>query len=245
MNLTSTDIIIFIVFSLLLLKGFWQGFVRALIGPLACVIAVMTAWLLWVTTKNWYLSFLTLTLGQIMLSWAMGLAIRAFDHAFPPNPPLISRILGAGISLVWGSVWVILITAFLMLLPSQVMDIGKTQDDIRASQYYRIVALYIPIFPGTAEDCGREACYAGPEKVMASLSTGNVAPLLNDPRVKELLRDPEFMSASQNRDYAKVFNNPKLQVLIKDPRFIMNALRAYPQIRHDLEKARAENPDNP
>ncbi len=235
-----TDICFILVLTILSITGYYRGFLRTIIGPLAFLAATGAAFLFFKKTNNVLTAMSIGLFGPIFLGWLINLLL---DNTFlrnklPVTSPL-SRFGGLLFNAAWGGFIFLSLLAILIIMPLDVFNLRDVNDNARASMTYKIfkdsfTSLGITP-PNEAKKCASGACSMSNEKKRELASDDEMQEIMNDPRVLKLISDPAMQAAIEKQDIAAIMSNPIIFELGKDPAFIAKAMRIYPKIKAATE----------
>ncbi|MBI3314318.1 MAG: CvpA family protein [Candidatus Omnitrophica bacterium] len=209
--MTVTDICLFLIEALALLRGASRGFARSVIGPCALVIATGVAFLYYRATKDIGVSLAIGLLGPIALSLILKMILGSINASGRVKSGFFSRLAGAVITAAWVAVLTLPIIFVLTFLPPVHSSITALRKDIHRSFSYSLLTSFIPAEPAIGH-------------------ADAVKDLREDQRMQALLNDPAIARALQRKDYAALLSNPKVMESAQDPQFIQKLLSAYQQI---------------
>jgi hypothetical protein len=207
-----TDICLFLIEALALLRGASRGFARSVIGPCSLIIATGLAFLYYKVTKDIGVSLAIGVLGPVALSLILKMILGSINASGKINPGFFSRLAGSAITAAWVAVLVLPIIFVLTFLPPIHPSITALRKDIHRSFSYSLLTPFIPAEPAIGH-------------------ADAVKDLREDQRMQALLKDPAIVRAIQRKDYAALISNPKITESVQDPQFIQKLLSAYRQIQ--------------
>jgi len=205
-----TDIFLFLIEVLALLRGASRGFARSVIGPCALIIATGLAFLYYRVTKDIGVSLAIGVLVPFALSLILKMILGSINASGRVQSGFFSRLAGAIITAVWVAVLALPIVFVLAFLPPIHPSITALRKDIHRSFSYNLLTPFIPAEPAT---------------------TDAVKDLREDQRMQALLNDPAVVRALQRKDYVALMSNPKVMASAQDPQFIQKVISAYRQIQ--------------
>ena len=206
-----TDIFLFLIEVLALLRGASRGFARSVIGPCSLIIATGLAFLYYKATKDIGVSLAIGLLGPIALSLILKMILGSINASGRIQSGFFSRLAGAMITALWVAVLALPVVFVLAFLPPIHPSITALRKDIHRSFSYSLLTPFIPVQPAGHTDAVKD--------------------LQEDERMQALLRDPGVVRALQRRDYVTLMSNPKVMESAQDPQFIQKLLSAYTQIQ--------------
>lgn len=231
-----TDMSFIAVLGVLMVAGYFRGFLRTIIGPCSLCIATVGAYYLFKHTHN-PISALTLGLfGPMFLGLIINLILdNTVLRGKPPQVSTISQIAGALFNLAWGALVCLSILAGLVVIPLDTFGLGDINQNVRTSMTYHLLkdrlATFGVIPPDDIKACTTGTCSMvkpGQEQLM---NDKDVQEVLNDPRILKLVSDPAMQAAIEKQDVAAMISNPVIFELGQDPAFIAKAMRIYPKIK--------------
>ncbi|MDP3793616.1 MAG: CvpA family protein, partial [Candidatus Uhrbacteria bacterium] len=173
-----TDIFLFMIEVLALLRGASRGFVRSVIGPCALIIATGLAFLYYKVTKDIGVSLAIGVLVPFALSLILKMILGSINASGRVRSGFFSRLAGSIITAVWVAVLALPIIFVLTFLPPIHPSITALRKDIHRSFSYSLLTLFIPAEPAT---------------------TDAVKDLREDQRMQALLNDPAVVRALQKK----------------------------------------------
>jgi len=116
---SNTDTIIAVCLILFFYRGWSKGFLRNLLGPVSLILSCILATIYFRETKNMIISLLMGIFGPFVLNILFSLSIAAWNQTVDGKKDLseISRLLGAGISMLWGGIYLVLILTLISVAP--------------------------------------------------------------------------------------------------------------------------------
>lgn len=213
------DLILACLIAYFFLLGFMRGFLRSVFGPLALIAGSWIAFVYYQTTQNIFITFIIGIFAPMAISIFLRFILSSWLKSLNPEavPSAISRMSGALITLLWGWTFVIFTTILLHVIPVPIKQVVAIQTEIHGSIIAQTTilpfqALFIP----------------SPKN---NNSTESVKEMANDPRLADLMNDPEIKAAAQHRDYAALIKNPKImkltQEMMADPALMKRILAMY------------------
>ncbi len=231
-----TDIIFLIFLGACAGLGAWRGFLRALIGPAAFLIACALSGAYSALTHKIFESLLVLLLGPPIIGWGLKALVRRKDQD-QPLPPLacVNRVFGAIIGLTWGGVMGLVLIAIVVILPLDSFGLGDITRDVHASATLALfrhpLEAWRLIPPDEINACLDGLC-GMPKKTQTSLTEDqDIQELAQDPRLQKLLLDPVVQKAITDKDFPALLSNPQILDIVRDPALVAKMLKVFPKIR--------------
>lgn len=207
-----TDIFLFLIEVLALLRGASRGFARSVIGPFALIIATGLAFLYYRVTKDIGVSLAIGVLGPFALSLILKMILGSINASGKVRSGFFSRLAGSIITAAWVALLALPIIFVLTFLPPVHPSITALRKDIHRSFSYSLLTPFIPAEPAIGD-------------------VDAVKDLREDQRMQVLLNDPAVVRALQRKDYVALMSNPKVMASAQDPQFIQKVISAYRQIQ--------------
>ena len=215
MTITDSIAILFSIF--LIIRGLNRGFLGSILWPLSLILSSFISYFFYIGTKNIILSLCIGLICPFILKWIFNLSLLSWNVVTNPEKKinLISRVLGAFLTWVWGiSMFtiVVLLVAFLRPINDSLKFI---HNDVHASKLY---ALVCPLVLKTIDQ-------ETPQNNMKSLA--------DDTRIQNVINDPGIVEALNHKDYASLIRNPKITALVQDPVLIKKMMSLYRQMNQE------------
>lgn len=219
----ATDIATLCVLMFLLWRGCRRGFVRSLLGPLAFFIGTMTAFYYYGMSTNLILSLIIGLVTPFVLYRVFRFFLDQFNSRAggQVDPGPISGLAGAAVTAAWGMSLTFPVVILLTYLPPLNPTMAAIRKDAAGSQTFTMIkAATIAFKMPLTIPSGTHA---------ASAAAGNtpLQALANDPKIQDLLKDPDVIKAVEEKNYAALMSNPKFVNIAKDPAFMQKFLAAY------------------
>lgn len=216
----------------LILRGWSQGWLRSLIGPFSLILSLIIAYQFHQHGHGLTKAFLIASFGPILFPWILGFIFKWCNKRFcgDSKPNVMSRFLGVGISVLWGSLFWMICAALLLILPSGLPGLTKAQTALRSSTLYKTVEPAItPFLP--------QIKIQKPRQPVISLSPGSfhstmaekpeVQALMNHPKMQAVLEDPEIAQAIEEGQYHKLLTHAKFRELTQDEDLLKDVMAVY------------------
>jgi uncharacterized membrane protein required for colicin V production len=223
-----TDIIIILLTIFLILKGAFRGFWFSLLTPISTIIGYIAALAYFKITDNILHAILIGVLGPIILFFLLRYILFCFiDHENKKYAPsFISGLLGSIVTVAWGFIFIVpliyLLTFFPPINPTMV-DINK---DVKSSIVLKdVFKILNEKFLGEKKSDGKKSTIANETD---SNSTKN---LIKNPKIQDIINDPEIKAAAEAKDYKKLLSNKKIIAITQDPELVKMLLLEFRKIK--------------
>ena len=136
-----TDFVIIAVFSLAFLRGWTKGIFQVLLGPISLAVAWSLSYYILKTYNN---TALVITLG-IFGPFIIYLIIKIFIKFLisstlnKKGPLILSRLIGASLSLAWYGTFFTLLLIITLVLPIKQKQLIRIQNNIKHSQTFSLI----------------------------------------------------------------------------------------------------------
>lgn len=218
---STTDTVIAICLIFLFYRGWANGFLRNIFGPASLILSCLLAAVYFRETKNMITALLIGILGPFALNILFSVLIAVWNKTMDgkKDPSQISRLLGAGVSLLWGGLHLVVILALISLAPENPGWMKNMKSDVLQSRGYTMVVLWIKNLAFEAfPDIGKAArILRDPGYSQKLRSLPEYAELMRDQTIRYLLSDEELMKKLQNRDIKEMVTNPKTRAVFQNP----------------------------
>ncbi len=219
-----TDIAIFLVILIFIMKGAIRGFWASLLHPLATALSLGAAYYHYKTMHNAAIALLIAIAGPIILYLlfkCIGMLIRSPEDQ--QQPSIISRILGSIITVVWGALIFIPLIYVFTILPNFFASQQPITKDIHQSVIMKpIIDKFKPKPDNNTKPVTLET-------------------LVKDPRIQDIANDPEIRKMAQEKDYIGLMKNPKVLEIAKDPELVKRLLE---EVKKRQETTTTDLPSN-
>lgn len=241
---SNTDTVIAVCLIFFFYRGWSKGFLRNLLGPVSLILSCILATIYFRETKNMIASLLMGIFGPFVLNILFSLSIAAWNQTVDGKKDLseISRLLGAGISMLWGGIYLVLILTLISVAPGNSGWIKNLKDNVLQSRTYAIVNPWVKnFFPQGSLDLGKVTqLFQDPAYAQKIQSIPEYAQLMQDETIQDLLSDEELMEKLQNQDIGEMLTNPKTQALFQNQELLKKLMDLNVKMIGQNEE---ENPD--
>jgi uncharacterized membrane protein required for colicin V production len=239
----TLDGVVGIILLLFALHGFWRGLLRKLAGIASLVIASLAAgyvgsWLAAYAVQRWGVSSPAVTTMCIMVGWIMlfvvcrivlGLVARKLGSTAGGTPASWNRWLGALFGAVEAGVPLWFLVGVADAIPEDVRasSLPRLHEEMKHSVFAAFThetspLAYLELKP-LIEDFA--VIYKNPQVLQGLSQEKEVKALLDNPKVKEILKDPELVGELQQGGYVRFLTDRKVRNALEDPS-IRQLLRA-------------------
>jgi hypothetical protein len=239
-----TDIIVLVYLGLMGVIGGAKGFWRTLAGPMALIVCLGIAWIVWKTTHHAFISGAIALVGPYLLSWLINQGLRRWLK--PDTDPVlsfISMLSGSLMNMTLAVLFLLPVAVLLTVFPFNRFELENAGRDAARSVTLKLVKPILvdkgilPADPSPAL-CLGDICRMTPATNQTLADDPEVKAIISDPRIQKLMNDPKTMEDFQGRNIAALMQNPVIAELRSDPDFMLKAMKAYPRIQKQLNEKR-------
>ncbi len=226
--MSATDIFVILGIFFLLSSAVRYGFAYALFWPLATLTSGLLSLIVYFLSCN-----LWATLAAYMAFAFLIKRLLSVWHKKPGpeySPDLISRLLASILNIAWGLFLAFLIVLSLSIVPFERLGLTNISRNILHSRTYQWIAETLNV-PRETKAASPASCPSCDPQLQAMLNTPITQELLRDPRILQLVGDPEFQDALSKKDMARLAKHPIIHKLRQDPGFLLQALRLHMSMR--------------
>ena len=227
-TIAYTDLILFFISILFLIRGASRGFLNSLVGPFSIILTTILSIIYYQQTNDVITSLLIGLIGPMLLYFIIKLLLRSWTLATNSGisqPNFLSRLAGALLTLAWGWIFIVFTLILLAVMPPWGKALTAVNQDVLRSRTYRVIK---PL---------GECFFTAPKKnVPATPSASTTASddaksLAQDPRFQAVLQDPEIKKDIDAHDLVKLMSNPKMMDLTRqimsDPATMKKVMALY------------------
>ena len=228
-----TDIVLVGLFFYFFIRGWFQGILKTLLGPISLLIGSIAAVIYYNFTKNLILSLFISILSPFTLHIISSHLLNVWQKNNAAQNPksFISpgRFIASLINVTWNSVWIILTLILFILIPFDKGWLSVTKENIKESKTY----IFLERFSGqgfTSKDFNLDKTinrYRDPKFVGKIQKTKEYEEVVGDEKIKQILLDEEILKLLQDKDYAKLMSNPKFQAILNDEELLKKFMTLY------------------
>lgn len=239
-----TDSIIFALTLYFLYRGWSQGLLRTLVGPIALLIGCLGAFIYYTQNHNIIVAFIISIVAPLILNILFSLALTVWRQMTKTENPIspASRAWGAGLCALWGDINLLLIIVLIALIPLNTFWIERIRQDIFNSRTYSLVDQWIKHLVPQKSINIRAVSQAlkDPDQMQHLQSSAEYQAVWEDKTLQELLADEEIVRDIQEKNFAKLLANPKMQAMMKDPALVKKILDLNVKIMEQNTRPGAE-----
>ncbi|MBI3617764.1 MAG: CvpA family protein [Candidatus Omnitrophica bacterium] len=223
-----TDSIVLALTLYFLYRGWSQGLLRTLAGPIALIVGCLGAFIYYAQTRNIIVAFIISIAAPLILNIFFSLALAVWHKMTKTENPIspLSRFLGASICALWGGINILLFIVLVALIPLNTSWIERIRQDIFNSVTYSLADQWTKrLVPGKSIDIRSVSqVLKNPEQMQNLQSSAEYKAAWEDKTLQKLLADEEIMRDIRNKNFAKLLANPKMQAMMKDPALVKKIL---------------------
>ena len=223
-----TDSIVLVLTLFFLYRGWSQGILRTLVGPVSLLVGGLMSFIHYTQNHNILMAFAISIIAPFVLNLLLSLTLTVWRQVTKTESPVspASRAWGAGLCALWGDVNILLIIVLIALVPLNASWIERIRQDIFKSATYSLIDQWTKhIVPQKTIDIRSVSrAMKNPEQMQDLQSSTEYKAVWEDPAIQELLADEETMRDIQDKNFAKLLANPKMQEMMKDPKLVQKIL---------------------
>lgn len=223
-----TDSVVLALTLYFLYRGWSQGLLRTLVGPIALLLGCVIAAIYYAQSHNIIMAFALSLVVPVILNIVFSLTLTIWQKTVNADSPVspASRAWGAGLCALWGDINLLLIIVLIALIPSNASWIENIRRDIFSSATYSIVDQWTKhLVPKKSIDIrAASQVLKDPGQMQRLQSSAEYKAVWEDKTIQTLLTDEEIMKDIQDKNFAKLMANPKMQALVKDPQLVKKIL---------------------
>lgn len=223
-----TDSVVLALLLYFIYRGWSQGITRTLLGPVAFLLSCVIAVIYYSKNHNLFMALAIGILGPWILTILFSLALNVWHRSVSAGKLLsyASRGWGAGISLVWGSIHLLLILLFIVLFPGNARWLEGIRQDIFKSRTYSLVDQWTRhLVPRKTLDIRAVShVLRDPDQLQNIQSSQEYKAVLEDKTIQELLTDEGIAADIKDKDFVQLMANPKIQALLENPELLQKIL---------------------
>ncbi len=225
---SMTDSIVLALTFYFLYRGWSQGLLRTLIGPIALSLGCLMAVIHYSQNHNIIMAFGISIVAPMVLNLLLSFALTVWQKTANADQPVspASRAWGAGLCALWGGINILLIIVLAALIPSNASWIENVRQDIFNSRTYSLVDQWTKhLVPKKSIDIRAVSqTLKDPGQIQRLQSSAEYKAVWDDKTIQTLLADEEAMRDIRDKNFAKLMTNPKMQALMKDPELVKKIL---------------------
>lgn len=223
-----TDSVILALTLYFLYRGWSQGLLRTLIGPIALLLGCVIAVIYYVQNHNIIMAFAISIVAPMILNLLLSLALTVWQKTVNADKPVspVSRAWGAGLCALWGGINLLLIIVLIVLVPGNASWIEGVRQDIFNSGTYSIVDQWTKhLVPGKSIDIRAVSqVLKDPTQIQRLQSSAEYQAVRDDKTIQTLLTDEDIMRDIRDKNFASLMANPKMRAVMKDPGLVRKIL---------------------
>lgn len=223
-----TDSVVLALTLYFLYRGWTQGLLRTLIGPIALILGCGIAAIYYARNHNIIMALAVSIVAPFVLNLLFSAALTVWHKTANADQPVsgASRAAGAGLRALWGDINLLLIIILTALIPINASWFERTRRDIFDSKTYSLVDQWTKhLLPRKSIDIrALSQILQNPDQLQNLQSSPEYQAVLDDKTVRELLADEEIMRDIREKNFAKLLANPKMQAMMKDPALVKKIL---------------------
>jgi hypothetical protein len=240
------DLIILGFLILAFYRGWRQGLIKILIGPLSLIIAWVGSIIYYNQTHLFLRSLIFSILGPFIIQIVVSTFYKVIASPTPNQNQQttgIGNILGAIISLIWSSCWLIMSVILIALTPSFIPGISNIQEKLVSSTTYSTIDL-LSGHRLSVLKTNMTLLRDNPSEIKQIKESKAYEDILSDPKVQDLFKDEETRRQVQERDISKLMANPKIYSLLKDPELIKKFMLFQKEMSEKNAVTKEEKPED-
>ena len=225
---SMTDSIILALTLFFSYRGWSQGLLRTLIGPIALLLGCIMAVIHYSQNHNIIMAFAISVVAPMLLNLSLSFVLTIWNKTINTDKTIspASRAWGAGLCALWGGINLLLVIVLIALIPSNAPWIENARRDIFNSRTYSLLGRWTKhLVPQKSLDIRSVSqILQNPNQMQNLQSSEEYKAVREDKSIQDILKDEEMMRDIQEKNFAKLLANPKMQALIKDPELVKKIL---------------------
>lgn len=225
---STTDSVVLALTLYFLYRGWSQGLLRTLVGPIALLAGCISAAIYYFQNHNIIMAFVISIVAPMILNILFSIALTIWNKTVNADKTIspVSRAWGAGLCALWGNINILLIIVLIAMIPSNASWIEHVRQDIFNSRTYSLVDQWIKhLVPKKSIDIRSVSQVLNDPNRMQSLqSSEEYQAVWEDKAIRELLADEEVMRDIRDKNFAGLIANPKMQAMMKDAKLVQKIL---------------------
>lgn len=225
---TITDSVILALTLYFLYRGWSQGLLHTLIGPIALLLGCVIAVIYYAQNHNIIMAFVISIVAPMILNLLLSLALTVWQKTVNADKPVspVSRAWGAGLCALWGGINLLLIIVLIVMVPGNASWIEGVRQDIFNSGTYSIVDQWTKhLVPGKSIDIRAVSqVLKDPGQIQRLQSSAEYQAVRDDKTIQALLTDEDIMRDIRDKNFASLMANPKMQAVMKDSGLVKKIL---------------------
>jgi len=225
---STTDSVVLALTLYFLYRGWSQGLLRTLIGPIALLLGCVMAAIHYSQNHNIIMALAISIVAPIILNLLLSFVENDEQKTVNADKPVspVSRAWGAGLCALWGGINLLLLIVLMALIPINASWIESVRRDIFNSGTYSLIDRWAKhLIPKKSIDIRAVSqVLKDPGQIQRLQSSAEYKAVRDDKTIQTLLTDEEIMRDIQDKNFAKLLTNPKMQALMKDPELVRKIL---------------------
>ena len=234
--MSYTDIIVVLSSIIFIQRGWAQGILRTILGPLTFVVGTLLGYFYYLATKNIFISVMISIFAPIVLGVAASTVFFLITrvNGGEAKSSTLSRALAAGLNLAWGELWLITMIMLVLMLPDNIVKITAIRNDIERSAALQMVS---PLFTKLLNKNSKNPTtslslmsFNDPESAKKLQAMPEYQKIASDKAIQDVLNDPEIAALAEKKDFGKLMTHPKILKLTSDPELMKKFIALYPKL---------------
>lgn len=225
---SMTDSVVLALTLYFLYRGWSQGLLRTLIGPIALLLGCVMAVIHYSQNHNIIMALAISIAAPIILNLLLSFALTVWQKTVNADKIVspVSRAWGAGLCALWGGINLLLIIVLIALVPGNASWLEGVRQNIFNSGTYSLVDQWTKhLVPRKSIDIRAVSqVLKDPGQMQRLQSSAEYKAVWDDQTIQTLLTDEEIMRDIRDKDFAKLMANPRMQAVMKDPELVRKIL---------------------
>ena len=233
-SIPLTDIAVLLLGLFYFSHGWRKGIIRTILGPMSLFLCAAIGLVYFYKTRNLAVSLAISILGPFFMTLFLSICLTIWHRKVNKEAPVfyVSRLLGAGVSLIWWAGVIVLSIVIISLIPSQIPRIKEVQANIKSSYTYALINTYakdkIPFLQGMEKTI---ATSQDQEKIKQFQFTPEAQSIYNNKKVQKLFSDPEIKKQVESKNISELMQNEQLLDILQDKELMEEFIRLYGRIQ--------------
>jgi hypothetical protein len=245
--MAKTDIVMLCFLTFSFLTGWHNGLFRTILGPLSILLCAIAAIIYYDVSHNLIMSLLIASVGSIALALIFKIffmfARSTVDKNYRNTTFIGSRLLGGLLNMSWKAALLSVVLILTTLLPGQLFQLRRIQDDVKQSVSYQLIQKYaFRKAPQSQNIIETLKVLQDPERLRRMSDTPEYQEFYSDEQLQSLITDEQIAEQIRNKDISGLMSNPKILDLMQNEELLEKFGRLSKKIYDTEAENEATNP---
>lgn len=223
-----TDSVVLALTLYFFYRGASRGLLRTLLGPVSLVLGAIIAMIHYAYYHELIMSLVISIIAPFIINILFSLVLTLWNKGVNAGQSisLTSRLLGATLSILWGTANVLLIIILIALVPVSTAALENLRQDIFKSKTYSLVDQWTKnLIPQKSFDMRAiSQVMQNPDQLENLQESAEFKAVSEDTSIQQLLSDKQIAQDIEEKDFAGLMSNPKIQGIMENPELIKKIL---------------------